>query len=74
MSTFNFDFSVNLENWMYSTHCFSLAILPNSYLFDSESAWQFCNILLKEVYILEQLTTFEETKYFAWHDIVPFGC
>ena len=62
MSTFDFDFPVNLENWTYSTYCFSLAILPNSYLLDSESTWQFCNILLKEVYVLEQLTTFEEKK------------
>ena len=31
-------FSLNLENWTYSTHYFSHALLPNLYLFDSESA------------------------------------
>ena len=32
-----FCFSVFLENWTHSAHCFSI-LLPNSYRFDSESA------------------------------------
>ena len=39
---------------------FSHAVLPNSYIFDSESAWKFSKILHEEVYMLEQVTTFEE--------------
>ena len=38
VSTLDFIFSLNLENGMYSTHCFSHALVPNSYLFDSDSA------------------------------------
>ena len=59
-------FSVNLKNWTYSTHYFSHALLPNSILFDSESGLKYCKILLEEVYMLEQVTTLEETK--------PFSC
>ena len=55
-------FSANLENLTFPTHYFSDALLPNSYLFDSESACKFCKILLEVVYMLEQVTTLEETK------------
>ena len=65
VSTFDIVYSVNHENWKYSIHCFSLAMLPNLYFFDSESAWKFCKNLLEEVYMLEQVTTFEETKEYA---------
>ena len=44
---------------------FSLAMLPNSHLFDYESACLFCKISLEEVYMLEVVTTFEETTYLA---------
>ena len=39
-------------------------MLPNSYVFDSESVCKFSKILNEEVYMLEQVTTFEETKSF----------
>ena len=53
VATLVFGFSVSLENWTYPTHYFSHALLMNSYLFDSESAWKFCKILPEEVYMPE---------------------
>ena len=38
VSTLEFVFTVNFTNWAYSTHYFSHALLPNSYVFDFESA------------------------------------
>ena len=70
VSTLDFVFLLNLENWMYPTHCFSHALLPYSYLFDSESARRFCKILLKEVCMLDKVTNLEKRKHFH----VPSGC
>ena len=65
VSTLDFVFSAYLENLTFPTHYFSHALLPNSYLFDSESAWIFCKILLEVIFMLEQVTTLEETKTFS---------
>ena len=43
---------------------FSHALLPNSYVLDSESARKFSKILHEAVYMLEQVTNFEETESF----------
>ena len=57
--------SVNLENRTSVVHFFfSHALLPKSHLFDSENACEFCKSLLEEVYMLEQVTTYEEMKAF----------
>ena len=67
VSTLDFVFSVNLENWTYSypTPYFSHALLPNSYVFDSESSRKFSKIMHEEVYMLEEVTSFEVTKSFS---------
>ena len=62
MSTLDFVFTVNLENW---TYYFSHALLPNSYLFDTKSA----KILLEEFYMLEQVTTLEENIFMFRLDV-----
>ena len=42
------------------------AVLPNSYVFDSESACKFSTILHEEVYMFEQVTAFKEAKSFSF--------